>query len=314
MNMTRIRTVTPHRHRRLCLLVVLSMGLVGVASGLWYQAVVILPGLVTAFLLTFLLAKRCQHVEWVAAFGATMGFMVFTAPCATQAVLWGGAGALVSPRFLGAVIPVTLVSTCLGMALAAAWRGVCRLLVLRLVEEKVCSNCGYCVEHLPSNRCPECGKIFDVSAMQTDASMNILGRRFRKICVVAGLLMGLSGGLLLRRSSVPWSYLFLPSFWQQSGCHNPSRRGEAFYELVSRLDGASKYRGETVTSGVIRSVVGPPDLYYTEGKLTVYVYFTDGGKSVVYADFQNDLLTTMGYNAADVNDHSAYEEWPGASD
>ncbi len=307
--MTPTRTITPHQHRRLCLLVVLIMGLAGVASGLWWRGAIIVPGLITAFLLTFLLAKRCQHVEWVAVFGAVMGFLVFAVPCATQAVFWGGAGVLVSPRFLGAVIPLTLVSTSLGMAATVAWRSICRLLVLRLVEENVCSNCGYCIEHLPSNRCPECGKIFDVPAMQTDAPVNPLGRRFRKFCVVAGLLMGLSGGVLLLRSSATWSYMFLPSFWEQSGCHNPSTRGWAFYVLISELAGASRYRGETITSGMMRSVVGPPDLYYTDGKLTVYVYFFDEGKSVAYADFQNDGLTSVGYNGADVNDHSAYEEW-----
>lgn len=308
------RTITPHQHRRLCLLVVLTMGLAGVASGLWWRGAIILPGLITAFLLTFLLAKRCQHVEWVAVFGAVMGFMVFAVPCAIQAVFWGGAGALVSSRFLGAVIPLTLVSTCLGMALAVAWRSACRLLVLRLVEEKVCSNCGYCIEHLPSDTCPECGKIFDISATQTDAPVNILGRRFRKLCVVTGLLMGLSGGLLLLRNSATWPYAFLPSFWEQSGCHSPSNRGWAFYVLISELAGASRYRGETITSCMMRSVVGPPDLYYTDGKLTVYVYFYDEGKSVAYADFQDDRLTSVGYNAAHVNDHSAYQAWPDASE
>ncbi len=122
-----------------------------------------------AFFVSFLLVRRCPHVEWVAVFGAVMGFMVFAVPCATQAVFWGGAGALVSPRFLGSVIPVTLVSTCLGMAAAVAWRSICRLFDLRLVEEKVCSNCGYRIEPLPSNRCPECGKSFDISTMPTNA-------------------------------------------------------------------------------------------------------------------------------------------------
>ena len=157
-----------------------------------------------------------------------------------------------------------------------------------------------------------CGKIFDVSTMQAHTPVNILGRRFRKFCVVAGLLMGLSGGLLLLRSSATWPYVLLPSFWEQSGCHSPSNRGWAFYVLISQLAGASRYRGETVTSGMMRSVVGPPDLYYTDGKLTVYVYFYDEGKSVAYADFQDDRLTSVGYNAAHVKDHSAYEEWSDA--
>ncbi|MGD8453870.1 MAG: hypothetical protein PVJ57_18805 [Phycisphaerae bacterium] len=65
------------------------------------------------------------------------------------------------------------------------------------VEPKRCLGCGYILDHLPENRCPECGRAFDPDDPETFAHQVVDGRLALRTALSAV-------GATLLAVSLPW--------------------------------------------------------------------------------------------------------------
>ncbi|MEW6197355.1 MAG: hypothetical protein AB1601_01640 [Planctomycetota bacterium] len=74
---------------------------------------------------------------------------------------------------------------------------------MTLPEPKRCLGCGYILQGLPENRCPECGRTFDPRDQRTYYTTRVSGRRYLAV-TTAGLV-----GLLL-------------SWWLATVCFDPT--------------------------------------------------------------------------------------------
>ena len=149
--------------------------------------------------------------------------------------------------------------------------------------------------------------------LRTQLSGNNSCRTLRKGLTRTGrilVLMGVLSVVLLVGGSLSWSHRLRPSYWRQRDSSAQSRGGDDVKLLVDSLGSAAR-RGYDVTPGMMRSIVGPPDLFRSEGGRTEYIYFFADSASAAYADFVDNKLRSVGDNDADAYDLSRHKKWPG---
>ncbi len=305
----KLRSNRPHRHARILLGTLIVLVLAHILTELFSDPtfrVTGITGILIAFVISYLVLNRCQHLRWTMVIGGVMGLTVFMIPIVTRMLMCGEGRGVLTLRFLGMAIAPAVLAACIGMGAMVAWRWVWRACFLRLVDESVCPGCAYCIDHLTSDRCPECGE--DLSDFIPPVKTSIASTRSTGIVLCVWALSTVASTAAVVGGSVPLSLLMRPSFWQQAhGNTDPSQRQDGVINLIEQL----KFSGKAFSPRGLRWIVGPPDLHLTEGDITVYAYFYDEEGYVAYAEFRKDLLVEVGFNVADVNDHSRYKEWSG---
>ncbi len=317
--MARVRTHKFHRHvPTLCVIVAAqAAGAVLMVAG--PGAPPLGPWLSLNLLLGILFVGyipfRCQHLGWCMIFGVVLGCTGMAIPLLwTTIPLMGSRVLTIRPAI--ALAFLIAAGGVIGGSALMFWRAVLRLLILRLNDPDgtTCPFCGYCILHLQGTICPECGT--DCSSHVAASHSVSTGRNtgaWRRRLVATTALAALAATALLMLPPVRsghWRALAMPWYWDYALCEAHDRRGAAFYALVFRLNSEARMLGRAITPDQFRSVVGPPDLFLTDGTNTFYIYRFGPNQQVAYVDFMGGQLTVIGYNIEGVNDHSQWRPFP----
>ena len=237
--------------------------------------------------------------------------MIVSVPILCWAIASSGVTPLLRADFIRALL---LVAVSTGIMFACAllvWMLAYRLLRVRHIQQDgtMCPNCGYCIQHLLSATCPECGESFDrahLAAILDRKSRRPVGRTWKRaVWIVAVVVAVLVTGYHWRRGSITSLTLLNPLYWGHVVADNSAHGGTYRSELAWQLD------KEMLTPDEVRSIVGPPDLFLVDdtGTYYIYEYRTNGIDMIDYVDFIDGQPVRVGVNRAGVNDHSRYKRW-----
>lgn len=323
----RTRVRNPHRHATLFI----ATFFVFLASEILWRYTNVSPldfqqfrGKVSpiALFVVFLLAPIphfCQHFRWCAAYGAVIGAAILGIPILVDS-FDGSFFALFRPVTLLGFLTVCALGAAPGAIVAVAWVAIYRMLFSKILiqDGTICPACTYCIIHLPSNVCPECGREFNLASIAEIAADNVGGaairtRRNRYPILAGGAWITLLIGAHFVRLTPPLYALFDGRYWRYVLASSDSERLKLRW-LVSSLP-AERAKDFLIDDTEVRSIMGPPDLVFKRGNLMTYLYsYTQfaGRKDEIYLHFIDGKLSGVGGNAAGVNDLSEWSPYTGA--
>lgn len=320
----RIQVRKRHNHTRMLAIIVGLLVLVQVTAqvisvpplqsqvGLALSAQLILVGAV----LCIVCPTRCQHLTWCAVYGAVIGAAPLILPLLSDVASRRAYVSFLHPTTLLVVLTLLIVGGAIGSGMLCGWavfyrHAVCRV---EIQDGTLCPTCAYCIAHLPTNVCPECGNAFvPLKVERTPTPVgSVEPYRQRKHLVGIVTLVGLVVVLVGARwfAVIPPVYaIWTSSYWGHVLRRPDQPRGTPFVRLSGMLVAEAK-AGRYISPAEVRSILGPPDLFMTNESGTHYLYFyTENRRREAYLDFVGGGLTSGGYNTAGVNDLSVWRPY-----
>lgn len=311
---------SPHRHYPILCLAAAA----GVVSGFLgsrypYQrfGILSIAALAPTALLALNIPRLCQHLTWCAVNGGILGAGAIAGPIIATRIAGQGISALWKSTFLVPLVLAGATAAFIGAVGLVAWTIILRHTLLRIVVQdgSLCPRCGYCIRHLPTSRCPECGGPFDLER---------LGRRVprvrpprgkaRWVAVLVGVLcLGASLGTCYGtyvRSAATWQDLMSPAYWNYVARSDNLDRGKEFGEYLSKLLTDVIRKSRKIRVGRFRTLVGPPDGVQVEDSGTYYLYVYDSGKMEAITHFVDGELKDIWFQISGVNDRSYFRPYP----
>jgi hypothetical protein len=322
-----LKIINPHRHLAPILAIALTFLVV---EWLWrytnpplspqnFRGFTSLFVLLAAGVWTLALPRRCQHLWWSLNYGAFIGAGVVGTPIVMDALDWGPSLALLNPRAILSFTAVCIVGAPTGAAALLVGTAVYRWLGCKHVDQdgSMCPNCGYCVSHLPSNRCPECGKEFSPEALGVAIIGRMPDRSFgrRSAISIAVLSVALFALIIAGRELLllPPNYVLWNEGYWRVALATPQPKREGAISLMSGLLNDEVRSGRNISAPELHSILGLPDLFLLvpESGIAAYAYYyrdrpRPKNRWLAYFEFHNGTLQSVGWNAEEGNDHSKW--------
>ena len=318
----RIRVRNPHHHGRL-LASIITVLVLGQAAVVAMPSILQQPGAMfslalvwVAIVLCAAIPTRCQHLSWCVIYGAIIGAAPVVLPVLSDVITGQAYLSFVRPTTLLVFATLSVLGATIGIGALLAWTTFYRHAVRRveIQDGTLCPTCAYCIKHLPTNTCPECGNEFDVGIVKEPGAPPSTEMRPRRRKSVACIV--LLGAVLLVSVGARWLGLTPPlyairtsSYWANVLRDASEPREDAFSELSEMLL-SEVGRGRTISAAEVRSILGPPDLFIdffiADESATDYLYFFTDHRhpSAAYLHFVDGQLTGGFHSTSSVNDLS----------
>lgn len=268
--------------------------------------------LLASLVLLIVVPARCQHMEWCALYGATLGAGMFAAPLLVDVLIERSYLMFLRPSTFVSFVTLSLLGAPFGAIILVVWTLVFRRVVwaIRIQDGTLCPNCAYCVTGLPSNVCPECGQEFKISApapAKTSQPTRII-KRWKRLLAILIVAWGAVVASRLVEFTPPVYALLDGRYWKH--VLTASERGRAATRWLLASIVKDKSRTRSISDGEVRAIMGPPNLVWNQADTMEYLYFAlhpvSRGKGEIYIEFKDRILQNVGYNVSSVNDLS---EW-----